>query len=285
MGGAHYSKGSFPGDAENRRVVVPDEAEVGVGGHWVAKMELPPLAPDEVQLWRIDLDTTRPGTRAYLDEAYAVLTEYEKQRAARMRAGLPRDEFVAGRGSLRRLLGAAVGAAPETLVLEKGTHGKPRLKDGVWFNVAHSRGVILIGLSMTGEIGVDVEYREPMLDLKDVARTAFHDDELARLEGAGSADLRLAEFYRCWTRKEAVLKADGRGLTIEPKSFPVGPDIGVEVEVSLPAKVGGQRYFVREVHGGQYHAAAVACAQSGLAIRLYEISAKFWGIRRGSTGE
>ena len=262
-----------------------DEGEVGVGGDWVERLGLPPLAPDEVQLWRIDLDAARMETPKLLDGAYAVLSTQEKERAARMRAGRPRDEFVAGRGSLRRLLGAAVGAAPETLVLEKGAHGKPRLKTGIWFNVAHSHGVILIGLSTAGEIGVDVEYRKLMPGLADVARTAFHADELARLEGAGSEALRLAEFYRCWTRKEAVLKADGRGLTIEPKSFAVGPEEGVEVEVSLPVEVGGQSYFVQGVDGGPFHAAAVASVRGGLAIRHYEISATVWGIGEGSTAE
>lgn len=264
---------------------MPDEAEVGVGGDWVERFGLTPLAPDEVQLWRIDLDATRMETGRLLDGAYAVLTDEEKERAARMRVGTPRDEFVAGRGSLRRLLGVAVGAAPETLVLEKGSHGKPRLKEGLWFNVAHSQGVILIGLSMAGEIGVDVEYRNSMLDLEDVARTAFHGDELARVEAAGSEELRLAEFYRCWTRKEAVLKADGRGLTIEPKSFAVGPEEGVEVEVPLPVEVGGQRYFVHGVDGGPLHAAAVACVRGGMAIRHYEISAKFGGIAERSSAE
>lgn len=258
-----------------------DVMEGWVGEQWLETDELPALASDEVQIWRIEL---RPDSVGLLDRAYAVLNEEERGRAARMRAGGPRNEFVAGRGSLRRLLGAAVGLDPHALVLEKQAHGKPTLEAGIWFNVAHSQGVILIGLSRAGEVGVDVEFTNSDLELEEVAQTAFHHDELARVLGADTAEFRLAEFYRCWTRKEAVLKADGRGLTIEPRSFAVGPDNGGEVEVLLPAEVGGQGYFVRGIDVGASHAAAVAAERCRLGVRCYQFPAdSFQDVESGPT--
>jgi 4'-phosphopantetheinyl transferase len=247
-----------------------------MSGEWMRIDRFRAPAPNEIQLWRVELGKSED----LLDGAYEVLTREERERAGRMRAGVPRDEFVAGRGSLRRLLGAVVSADPTTLTLETGAHGKPRLRreagrPEMWFNVAHSHGVILIGLSLEGEIGVDVEYRDSGVEVEDVARTVFHDDELVEIEKAGAPESKIAAFYCCWTRKEAVVKADGRGLTMEPTLFAVGQARGSEVEVALPPSLGGQSYFVNEVDAGQLYSAAVAGTKRGLRVQCLEYPPSF----------
>jgi len=249
---------------------------------------LPSLADGEVEVWRIELQRagdSRQEIRGLLQQAYAALTAEERERAARMREGAPREEFVAGRGCLRRLLGAALEEDPRKLVLEAGAHGKPRLRQGAGasvprFNVSHSRGIVLIALSRAGEVGVDVEYVDPAVELMDVARTSFHAGDLERMERARTQEERLQEFYRCWTRKEAVAKADGRGLTLEPVEFRAGAGDGEEYRVTLPVTLpvdgprASSRFYVRGIDVGSTHFAALATTRAEVRLGLFEMSAR-----------
>jgi len=252
----------------------------GMNGCWTTPEDVPALVPDGLQLWRINLgpgDARLPDIRILLDQACAVLNTAERERAARMRAGAPREEFIAGRGCLRRLLGTVLNADPRTLILETGPQGKPFLRSkpgqiAPEFNLAHSHGVILIGLSMVGAIGVDVEYLDPGVELYDVARTAFHADDLARIQFAATQDEGLAGFYRCWTRKEAVAKADGRGLTLEPTSFAAGADSNIEQKVVLNEPSPGSSFYVRGIDVGPSHRAAIATVARGRIPECYDFS-------------
>ncbi len=226
---------------------------------WTMPEGPPNLVADRLQLWRISLGIASaplPEIQILLNQAYAVLNTAERERAARMRAGATREEFIAGRGCLRRLLGSVLDADPRTLALEAGSHGKPFLRSRPGevlpeFNLAHSRGVILIGLSAAGAIGVDVEYLDPGVELYDIARTAFHADDLARIRLAATQDEGLAAFYRCWTRKEAVAKADGRGLTLEPTSFAAGANTTDEQRVVLNGEIPPpHKFYVRGIDVG-----------------------------------
>ena len=237
----------------------------------------PSLMDDAVQIWRIDLGgagATPVDTKVLLESAASVLSPEEQAQAARMRAGGPSEEFTVGRACLRRLLGAVVHRNPASLVLEKGLHGKPflRAEPGLVspsFNVAHSHGVILIALSVVGEIGVDVEFVDQMIDLEGVARTAFHVDEVERVLRASTLEERLRVFYRCWTRKEALAKADGRGLTLEPRMYVAGLDEPGEQRVMLPSGLGGEDYFLRELEAGPSHRAALATRWATGTVRNY----------------
>jgi len=232
------------------------------------------LEPDEVQVWRIALeDAGLPGDARVelLAEAYAYLTAEERERAARMRAGAPRDEFVAGRGCLRWLLGAVVGVRPECVELELGPHGKPELAaGGVWFNVAHSRGMVLIAVSRAGEVGVDVEWVDAAIEAREIAEGSFHPLDVARIAGAAAGSERAAEFYRCWTRKEAVAKADGRGLTLALAGFATGADDMSEQTVEVPGVP--EPFFVRGIEVGSGHLGALAATRAGVAVRLMDLA-------------
>jgi 4'-phosphopantetheinyl transferase len=215
---------------------------------WQIPDTIPYLADATVQVWRIRLDS--PEQVRVLDEAYALLNAEERVRAAGMRSIARREEFIAGRGSLRRLLGIQLGVEATVLAFEQGKHGKPRLRKDNYgdsgfagmsasshleFNVAHSGRIVLIALSRAGAVGVDVERVDREIEALAVARTAFQAEDVARIEGAGNP---LAEFFRCWTRREAVGKADGRGL--------------------LRPADGEGGYFVREIEVGPGFSAAIA---------------------------
>jgi 4'-phosphopantetheinyl transferase len=233
---------------------------------------VPNLGEKCVQVWRVRLraeDASLQERHGLLRQSYSVLTGAERQRAARIRPASAREEFIVGRGCLRRLLGAILEMDPRAVALETGEHGKLQLRSGgVEFNVAHSQGVVLIALAGAGDVGVDVEFLDAGVEWMDVARAAFHSGDLARIERAITPDERLREFYLCWTRREAVTKADGRGLNIAPDEFSAAADA---VELT-PAPAVKQRYFVRGLDVGRAHVAAVATSAEGMELGCFELS-------------
>ena len=167
----------------------------------------------DLRLWRIDLDAA-----TFEDDTPSPA---EFQRAARfVRAGEGR-RYLASHAALRHLLGVRDGWI-------SGDNGKPALvSPPPYFNLSRRGGVAVIGLSHTHEIGVDVEPLQPMADASELAQLHFtprERDEVARAGGAA----RDQAFLRCWTRKEACMKATGRGLWLAPSTFECGADAATE---------------------------------------------------------
>ena len=150
----------------------------------------------------------------------AVLSSDERRRAASFVFAPDRHRFIVGRGRLRQILSRYVALPPEALRFRYGAHGKPALSPArlaLYFNLSHSGG--LAALAIAGcDVGVDIEEVRPVDDA--VAGRFFSAREQAALRGLRRADWRDA-FYRCWTRKEAVVKALGKGLSLRLASFDV----------------------------------------------------------------
>jgi 4'-phosphopantetheinyl transferase len=132
-----------------------------------------------------------------------------------------RDRYIAAHGQLRELLAAALSVPARELRFTAGEHGKPRLagEADVEFNLSHAGSVGLFG-SMALPIGVDVEVWRPLSDRDSLARRYFSPAEFASY-AATPEEGRTAAFFACWTRKEAIVKVDGRGLALGLSSFDV----------------------------------------------------------------
>jgi 4'-phosphopantetheinyl transferase len=163
-----------------------------------------------VHVWRVDLSPARVD----LGEAWATMSADERARADRFHFDRDRHRFVGARGALRRILGSYAEAPADELRFVYAAEGKPSLA-APWsrlrFNLAHSGDVALIAVTRGREVGVDVE-RVPSDGLvADVVRVVCSDPERARL-GRLRPSAQRRGFARLWTRKEALIKADGRGL-------------------------------------------------------------------------
>jgi 4'-phosphopantetheinyl transferase len=177
------------------------------------QLNVPRLAREDVHVWRASLDAPPPRVSAWLQ---ALLSPDENERAARFFFERDRRRFIVGRGILRSLLGAYLGRRPGEIRFCYGPNGKPALaevKPGerVFFNVAHSEDAALFAFARAGEIGVDIERVRPLPDWQAIAEASFGPDELIRLRRCPEA-ARREEFFRAWTRQEALLKATGVGL-------------------------------------------------------------------------
>lgn len=179
------------------------------------------LHPPGLSLWLVDLDG--PGEPAGGNDPACLLDPGEQARAARFHFARDARRFTASHIALRRLLAMHMDRDPASLGFQSGTQGKPRLAQGEagHFNLSHSGGWALIGLCPATEIGVDIEVPREMGDLMGLARANFTPAEQAALLDEPE-HARLQAFLRCWTRKEACIKAIGSGLSVEPACFEAG---------------------------------------------------------------
>jgi 4'-phosphopantetheinyl transferase len=155
-----------------------------------------------------------------------LLSPDEHERAERFRFERDRVRFVAARGVLRLLLGRRLLRDPRSLRFALGDHGKPRLEqDDVRFNVSHSGDFAAYAVSDAADCGIDVEQIRATPDLDAIAQRFFSASEAAALAALPAAE-RVEAFFRCWTRKEAIVKATGIGLSLSLQSFdvPIGAD-------------------------------------------------------------
>ncbi|HEY0019869.1 MAG TPA: 4'-phosphopantetheinyl transferase superfamily protein [Longimicrobium sp.] len=179
------------------------------------------LAPDAVHVWRASL---RPPAEV-LARLEATLSPDERARAARFHFPQHRTAFVAGRGVQREILARYTGLPPAALAYREGSHGKPELDGaagaaGIRFNVSNSGDLALYAVTVRRELGVDLEQLKPMPDGMDIARRFFSAPE-NEVFAALADDVRDLAFFRCWTRKEAYIKAVGEGLSMPLDRFDV----------------------------------------------------------------
>jgi 4'-phosphopantetheinyl transferase len=221
-------------------------------GEWNPVDTLPPLKEDELQLWRIELDDAAGILPAY----YSLISSEERDRANRRRAGQVRDQVVLARACLRILLGRRLLVSPHQVPISENSYGKPKSPAingrSVSYSVAHSQGTILIALCCQGAVGVDIEHLDRVTDIMEVAQASFAPAEIMKLTALEDPGHRRLAFFRCWTQKEAVVKADGRGLSLSLSTFevPIHSAQSSPVLISESSDDARKLYFVSEISLG-----------------------------------
>ena len=178
----------------------------------------PPKA-DEVHASVVALDIPAAAQA----DARRLLSPEEAERADAFLRDQDRAHFTAARAWLRRSLGAYLGCAPDSVAFAYGEQGKPRLADAeagarLDFNLSHAGGHALLAVSAGVPLGADIEAVRPVEEK--VAERFFSAAEVRALLALPAA-ARLDGFFRCWTRKEAYLKALGSGLAAPLDGFAV----------------------------------------------------------------
>lgn len=185
------------------------------GCAWNPGPARPGLTGDEIHVWAVEL--TRPP------EPLAVLLSADEQaRAARFKFDADRRRFTVSRGTLRQLLARYLPLEPARIQFDVGPQGKPAPagQPEFHFNLAHSGELALIAVTKNQPVGVDVEQLRPMPDREMIARRFFSKAEFAALQTVPAAEQNRA-FFNAWTRKEAFIKALGKGLSHPLDAFDV----------------------------------------------------------------
>jgi 4'-phosphopantetheinyl transferase len=189
---------------------------------WPPHSSMTALAPDEVRVWIVDLDA---GMAAGADvdavepgPELAVLSDDERARAARFVRARDRRRFARCRAALREILGRLLGEPADSLRFRAAAVGKPELDRGpgvdepLHFNVSHSAELAVVAVSRGREVGVDLERLRPITEAERIVASFFSAAEQVAFAAIAEPD-RDAAFLRGWTRKEAVLKGLGVGIS------------------------------------------------------------------------
>lgn len=239
---------------------------------WRAPDERLTLCPALVHVWRAGLD----WEPARIREAETALAPDEQARAQRFFFERDRTRYVAGRATLRAILGRYLGVPPEGVGLCYGPRGKPALASSqtaaaLRFNLAHSDGLALYAITLGRELGVDLERLRPEFATDAVAENFFSSAEVATLRGL-STGRQVRAFFDCWTRKEAYIKARGDGLWLPLDRFEValapGEPAALLATHDEPAEA--RRWSLRQLQPGPGYAGALAVEGGGWRLECWQ---------------
>ncbi len=224
----------------------------------------------EVHVWRVELTQNEDVLRRFR----STLHEDELQRANRFHFEKHRKHFVAGRGFLRYVLGRYLDTNPKVLRFSYSEYGKPAL-DGehrnsrLRFNMSHSHEVALLALTQDHRIGVDVEHIRADFATEEIARRFFSPFEVDCFNLLESQE-QVAAFFRCWTRKEAFIKATGKGLSQSLDEFDVTLAPGVDAALLRAVEDDVSRWFLKDLDVSDDYAAALAVEGQVSTIRCWQ---------------
>ncbi len=218
---------------------------------------MPLLRPQEVHIWSARQPSTLPP------DLEATLSRDECARAGRFHFPQHRLAYVFAHGVLRDVLSRYLHCPRGDIRFGQTSFGKPFLDEtgggrALEFNLAHAGDRVLVGLSRGRRIGVDVEKIRPIEDILSIAESYFTPQECAFIFRQQPLDRERA-FLCCWTRKEAYVKAVGKGLSIPLNSFDtrINQETAVFLE-SGPGSTDEAIWQVANLDSGEGYVAAVA---------------------------
>jgi len=159
----------------------------------------------------------------------AALSAEERGRLERFLLDRNRREFLLAHGLLRHALSQhAPAVAPSEWRFASGPHGRPEIAGPpaappLRFNLTHTDGLVACVVTASGEVGVDAEAIDRPVQPAEIATRFFAPAEVAALR-AQPEERQREYFFRCWTLKEAYLKACGSGFSLPLDRFSMAID-------------------------------------------------------------
>ncbi len=148
---------------------------------------------------------------------------------------------------LRKLLSYHTGIAPHRLIFDYKAYGKPCLNSdqnskNIHFNISHSQSLSMIAISPGNEIGIDIEYMQPIKNMMQIAKDYFSNQEYSHLK-MHVTNQRNTLFYQYWTLKEAYLKLTGEGIAqgLKTAHFTISPSLqlvhNAQHSLTMPSQI------------------------------------------------
>ncbi|MDN3028242.1 4'-phosphopantetheinyl transferase superfamily protein [Streptomyces sp. S.PB5] len=208
----------------------------------------------------------------------------EELQAARRLTGPHSAAYAAVHVALRRILAHYLEVPPRELVFGRATnpgcghpgHGRPQLahpRTGLEFSLSRTGPHWLIAVEADATVGVDIEDMSDF-DHGAVSSLVLSPSERAHLRACSPGPARTRAFYHCWTRKEAVVKASGAGITSDLSAVEVHPGSAGPVPVRQVTPRGTSSLSVRDLDVGPHLCAALAREEGGtgpVLMRRYSL--------------
>lgn len=232
---------------------------------WVARPEKLALTDGHVDVWLISLVAPSAAGEHFVE----ILSNDEQERAARFKFDKHRGLYIAAHVAVRAILAKYLNAKPVDLQFVNGSNGKPSLAaafagSGLEFNLSHSHEMALLGVTRGHEIGVDIEWVKDDYGYDEVAERFFTAKEVAAMRALPTSLQRQA-FFKCWTSKEAFLKAKGTGLSgkLDEVEIIFADDQQVRIQASVPG------WTLTELTPENGYEAAVVIEGGSLPVNCY----------------
>jgi 4'-phosphopantetheinyl transferase len=206
-----------------------------MANNWLLPTRFPTLKHREAHVWLVSIK----NFIFKLEEYWQTLSCNEKKPAQRFIFTQHRECFIVVHGILRQLLANYLSMASEKINFVYDSYGKPRVEN-INFNISHSQDLALFAFTKNFDVGIDIEFVKKDFIGNDIARRFFSEYEIQALLKLPIAE-RKSAFFNCWTRKEAFIKAIGKGLSFPLNKFDV--DIGYS-----------QKSLLLNVHNDTYKA-------------------------------
>jgi len=230
------------------------------------------LPRDEVHVWCFTLDEYV----VYFESFLQMLAPDEVEKARRYCFHKDREHFAVARGMSKSILSGYLKVMPKEVQFRYNSFGKPALSDhrkaDLRFNVSHSHGLALLAVTREREVGIDLEYQRREIATEDLAERFFSAAEVKSLTRLPK-EMQSEAFFKCWTRKEAYIKAIGEGLSFPLDRFTVSlhPSERPELRdvVGNPQEM--SRWSFWDLSPNSRYAAALVVEGSNLRFRAFKV--------------
>lgn len=206
-------------------------------------------------------------------------SQEELERASRFTNPIVSQRYLAGRGILRLVLANWLDTEPSEVKIVYNPFGKPSLasqsaKYTIHFNLSHCEKDLVIAVCKGAPVGIDIETNRSLPDEASIVQRFFHPGEIEEYFTL-PPPLRSQAFINAWTRKEAIVKAIGSGLSTNLDSF------RVSLDPRLPAKIHElcvpeleppvDLWTLRTFHPSDTTTASIAVPSTKVRISIHEI--------------
>lgn len=183
---------------------------------WQKSLDKLSISRSELHIWRVDLGEINHG----LQNIILQLSSEELRCSEDFIFERDRHRYQITHSMKRLILASYLKCEPKCLEFEMGIQGKPALTSlqnslNLQFNISHSHDLILIAITVEDSVGIDIEYYNKKLSIEGLDEIIFSPEEKIIFSTLKSEQEKEEAIFRCWTRKEAFLKAHGIGLVID----------------------------------------------------------------------
>jgi 4'-phosphopantetheinyl transferase len=180
---------------------------------------------------------------------YDILSSDELLRASEYKFNLHKYHFLVYRCALRKILSYYHDLHPKQLIFRYSSHGKPYVPNNplsIQFNFSHSSGIAVLGITKYHPIGIDIELIKPLEDIKLISNQFLSELEHVSFLILPESE-RLESFYDIWTKKEAFIKAIGKGLSYQLNKFSVSsaPDEPPRIIEIKNSKIEAEKWLIK----------------------------------------
>jgi phosphopantetheinyl transferase len=170
--------------------------------NWETKLNSAFEHENTIDVWKIPVLSGKSQIK--------ILSDEDQSRLGKIHSNDARAVFYSSRVYLKNILAGYVNLPLEQLHFSKHPSGKPFIKNtAVEFNLSHSGQMILLAVTQSDAVGIDVEKNRAVKNWRKIAEKVFSKSQLNELQNSKKP---AEAFCRIWTEFESIQKMTGNGV-------------------------------------------------------------------------